>query len=76
MQEGTFHVKAYKKKELIKVLGIKSAYQFKKITAPHKEEIGKRMGHYYTPKQVRIIFEIVQAYKKKNAAVQNQQREG
>ena len=67
MEKQTFHVKAYNKKQLIKELGITNDYEFKKIVTPHNEKIGNRMGHYYTPKQVRIIFELVQAYKKYKA---------
>ena len=63
----TFRIKAYLKKQLIKELGLTSDYEFKKVITPHKEKIGQRMGHYYTPKQVRIIFELVQAYKKTKA---------
>ncbi len=63
-QGQIFRVKPYRKKELVKELDLKSDYEFKKIISHHKEKIGKRMGHYYTPKQVRIIFEIVQEYKK------------
>ena len=46
-----FNVKAYRKKELIDELGVTSSYEFDKIIKPHSEKIGKRMGHYYTPKQ-------------------------
>jgi hypothetical protein len=60
----TFHVKAYLKKQLIEELNLTSAYQFDKIVKPHAERIGERMGNYYTPKQVGIIFDMVQAYKK------------
>ncbi len=63
-QEQIFHVKAYNKKQLVEALGLPSDYILKKIIAPHKEKIGKRMGHYYTPKQVRIIFELVRSYKR------------
>jgi hypothetical protein len=60
----TFYIKAYRKKDLIKELELVSEYHFEKITKPHQDKIGKRMGHYYNPKQVGIIFELVQAYKK------------
>ena len=63
-QKRTFHIQAYNKKQLIKELGLKSDYEFKKIIALHKEKIGVRMGYFYTPKQVRIILELVQEYKK------------
>ena len=73
MKEQIFHVKAYNKKQLIKELDITNDYEFKKIVAPHKEKIGNRMGYYYTPKQVRIIFELVQAYKKSLALTKGMQ---
>jgi hypothetical protein len=52
------------KKQLIQELDLNSAYEFDKIVKPHAEKVGKRMGNYYTPKQVGIIFDMVQAYKK------------
>jgi hypothetical protein len=64
-KEGIFRVKAYMKKQLIEELSLASSYEFDKIVKPHAEKIGKRIGNYYTPKQVGIIFELVQAYKSK-----------
>lgn len=52
------------KKQLIEELSLASAYEFDKIVKPHAGKIGERIGNYYNPKQVRIIFELVQAYKK------------
>ena len=66
-KEKTFHIKAYMKKQLIKELGLASAYEFDKIVRPHSEKVGKRVGHYYTPKQVGIILDLVQAHKKSEA---------
>jgi len=63
-QEKVFQVKAYMKKQLIEELNLSSAYEFDKIVKPHAEKVGERMGHYYTPKQVRIIFDVVQTHKK------------
>jgi hypothetical protein len=63
-KERVFHIKAYMKKQLIEELNLTSTYQFDKIIKPHAEKVGKRMGHYYTPKQVVIIFDLVQTYKK------------
>ncbi len=60
----TFYIKAYKKKELIEILNLASDYEFDKITKPHAEKIGKRIGHYYTPKQVRIILDLILTSKK------------
>lgn len=62
-KEKVFHIKAYMKKQLIEELSLASAYEFDKIVKPHAEKVGERMGHYYTPKQVRIIFDLVQTYK-------------
>jgi len=61
----TFHIKAYKKKELIEALNLSSSYKFDKIIKSHEEEIGKRMGHYYTPKQVGIILDLIQKHNTK-----------
>lgn len=63
-EKNTFYIKAYKKKELIEVLNLASAYEFDKIVKPHSEKVGKRLGHYYTPKQVGIILDLVQKSKK------------
>jgi hypothetical protein len=65
-KEKVFHVKAYMKKQLIEELSLASSYEFDKIVKPHSEKVGKRMGNYYTPKQVRIIFDLVQAHKIQN----------
>jgi hypothetical protein len=64
MKEEIFHIKAYIKKQLIEELSLSSAYEFDKIVKPHAEKIGTKMGNYYTPKQVAVIFELVQSYKK------------
>jgi hypothetical protein len=66
-EKKTFHIKAYKKKELIEVLGISSEYEFEKITKPNAEKVGKRIGHYYTPKQVGIILDLVRMDRHKKA---------
>ena len=68
-QPEVFHIKAYMKKQLIEELSLASSYEFDKIVKPHTEKVGKRMGNYYTPKQVGIIFDLVQAYKNKKALV-------
>ena len=62
-KERVFHIKAYMKKQLIEELSLASSYEFDKIVKPHAEKVGERMGNYYTPKQVRIIFDLVQTYK-------------
>ena len=62
-KEKLFHIKAYMKKQLIEELNLASSYEFDKIVKPHAEKVGERMGNYYTPKQVRIIFDLVQTYK-------------
>jgi hypothetical protein len=63
-ERKSFYIKAYMKKQLIEELSLASSYEFDKIVKPHAEKVGKRMGNYYTPKQVRIIFDLIQAYKK------------
>lgn len=64
--EKVFHIKAYMKKQLIEELSIASSYEFDKIVKPHSGKVGERMGNYYTPKQVGIIFDLVQTYKLQN----------
>jgi hypothetical protein len=65
-ERKSFHIKAYMKKQLIEELSLASSYEFDKIVKPHAGKVGERMGNYYTPKQVRIIFDLIQAYKKDN----------
>ncbi len=60
----TFYVTSYMKKQLIEKLSLTSSREFDKIIGPHKEKLGQRLGYYYTPKQVRIIFNLVQDYKR------------
>ena len=62
-EKKSFHIKAYMKKQLIDELNLASSYEFDKIVKPNEEKVGKRMGNYYTPKQVSIIFDLVQIYK-------------
>lgn len=66
-ERKVFHIKASMKKQLIEELSLASSYEFDKIVKPHVEKVGVRMGNYYTPKQVRIIFDLIQAYKKDKA---------
>ena len=66
-EKKVFHIKAYMKKQLIEELSLASSYEFDKIVKPHAGKVGVRMGNYYTPKQVRIIFDLIQAYKKTKA---------
>ena len=49
-------IKAYSKQELADLynIGVRSMHTW---LEPFKKDIGKRYGRYYTPKQVRIIFE-------------------
>lgn len=54
MSKKEFLIRAYKAKELAAYYGI-SKYIFLKKLKPFAEEIGKRIGQYYTPKQVSII---------------------
>jgi hypothetical protein len=43
-------------KELAQAYGVSSRTMIKWLT-PFQERIGQRMGHTYTPKQVRTIYE-------------------
>lgn len=70
-KERVFHIKAYMKKQLIEELSLASSYEFDKIVKPHSEKVGKRMGNYYTPKQVHIIFDLVQKYKMQSKKTKN-----
>ena len=49
-------IKAYSTKE-IAVLYNGSGRTLTRWLVPFAEEIGQRRGHYFTPKQTRIIFE-------------------
>ncbi|MFZ5554581.1 MAG: hypothetical protein ACOZCO_15785 [Bacteroidota bacterium] len=54
-EKGIFHVKPYKLKELCEAYKM-SPYTFKKHLKAFKDELGKRIGQYYTPKQVSLII--------------------
>lgn len=62
-EDEVFHIKAYMKKLLIEEFNIGSSYEFDKIVKPNAEKVGQRIGNYYTPKQVGIIFDLIQAYR-------------
>ena len=49
-------VKAYSKHELVDLYKV-SWKVIKVWLKPHEDEIGKRIGHFYTPKQTKIILE-------------------
>lgn len=49
-------IKAYSVKEVAGLYGI-STKTLRKWLTPFKNDIGQRQGHFYYPKQVRIIFE-------------------
>lgn len=49
-------IKTYSVKEVAGLYGI-SSKTLKKWLTPFEKEIGERIGYFYTPKQVRIIFE-------------------
>ena len=49
-------LKAYSLKELSGLYGC-SAKTIKTWLAPLKNEVGPRVGRFYTPKQIKIIFE-------------------
>ena len=50
------HVKTYSVNEMAGLYEI-SKKTFHKWLRPFEKEIGERMGHFYNPKQVGIIFE-------------------
>ncbi len=49
-------VKAYSMKELAALYGI-TTKGLRGWMEPHQEAIGERIGHYFTAKQVRVIFD-------------------
>jgi len=49
-------VKAYSKHELVELYEV-SWKVIKVWLEPHEDEIGKRIGHFYTPKQTKMILE-------------------
>jgi hypothetical protein len=49
-------IKAYSKHELVDLYKV-SWKVIKVWLEPYEEEIGKRIGHFYTPKQTKIILE-------------------
>ena len=73
-ERKSFHIKAYMKKQLIEELNLASSYEFDKIVKPHTGKVGERMGNYYTPKQVKIIFDLIQTYKKDKAKKMQEER--
>lgn len=53
--EQKIRVKPFSVTELAEYYGC-SVKTIKTWLAPIEEELGPRMGHFYTPKQVRVIF--------------------
>jgi len=51
----TIRVKPFSVTELAEFYGC-SVKTIKTWLAPIEKDVGRRMGHYYTPKQIRIIF--------------------
>jgi transposase-like protein len=49
-------IKAYSVKEVAELYGI-SGKILKKWLDPFEKEIGHRVGHFYNPKQIKIIFD-------------------
>ncbi|MBS1542135.1 MAG: hypothetical protein JST14_00745 [Bacteroidetes bacterium] len=54
--EKKIPIKLYSNKELRTRLNI-TERTFRRMMAVMKSEVGERMGHFYTPKQVKIILE-------------------
>ncbi len=49
-------LKAYSKTEVAKMYGV-STKSLKTWLAPFEKELGKKVGRFYNPKQIAIIFE-------------------
>jgi len=49
-------LKAYSKRDLIELYDV-SWKVLKVWLKPHEQEIGPRVGHFYTPKQAKIILD-------------------
>lgn len=50
------HLKPYSKHELMELYNV--SWKIIKVwLEPYEEEIGPRVGHFYTPKQTKIILE-------------------
>lgn len=54
----TTEIKPQTKQELANAYGV-STRTLNKWLLPFQTQIGQRMGHTYTPKQVRIIYEVL-----------------
>ncbi len=48
--------RAYSVKELAGLYGV-SSFTMKKWLEPHRESVGEKQGRFYTPLQVKIIFD-------------------
>lgn len=57
-QEADVQVKRYKICDLATMYGV-SKPTFRKWLQPYKQVIGRRIGNFYTSRQVNIIFEIL-----------------
>ena len=51
-------IKPQTKQDLANAYGV-STRTLNKWLSPFQDEIGQRMGHTYTPKQVKIIYEML-----------------
>ncbi|HSH66544.1 MAG TPA: hypothetical protein VLB84_12330 [Bacteroidia bacterium] len=49
-------LKAYSPREVAELYDISNRI-LKKWLVPFEDEIGARIGHYYSPKQMKVIFE-------------------
>jgi hypothetical protein len=52
------NVKSATVKELAGLYTV-SPKTFRNWLLPHREKVGERRGHYYTARQIRIIFELL-----------------
>ncbi len=49
-------IKTYSNKEIAGLYEV-SGRTLRRWLTPFKKDIGRRRGHYYNPKQIRVIFE-------------------
>lgn len=56
-QQNQITIRPYTHKQLKRLYGV-SWLTFQIWLKPHAKEIGKKAGHFYTSKQVEIIFKI------------------
>lgn len=56
MENSVIEIKPYTNKQLAALYGV-SANTFSKWLQKHQKDIGKKLGHFFTIPQVKIIFD-------------------